>query len=219
VNGAHDMGGVKGFGPVKPEPNEPPFHAEWERRIFALTLAMSTPGGWNLDMSRAARESLPPNEYLSKSYYEIWLFGLQTLMAERGLVTEDELVAGQMLHPPTAVKPPLSPDDIARVVRNGAPTVRESSSPPRYRSGDIVRAKAIEPQSHTRMPGYVRGHIGLVEHVRSCHVFPDSHALGTGEAPEWLYTLRFDGSELWGADADPSVRVLVDLWEPYLEPV
>src|SRR5262249_4365804 len=82
VNGAHDMGGKDGFGPVEPEPDEPPFHAAWERRIFALTLAMAAPGGWNLDMSRAARESLP--DYLARSYYEIWLAGLEKLLLERG---------------------------------------------------------------------------------------------------------------------------------------
>ena len=40
MDGAHDMGGVKGFGPVVPEPNEPVFHGDWERRAFALTVAM-----------------------------------------------------------------------------------------------------------------------------------------------------------------------------------
>ena len=136
MNGAHDMGGVHGFGPVKPEPDEPPFHAEWERRIFALTLAMGRPGGWNLDMSRAARESLSPIEYLSKSYYEIWLVGLQKLMAERGLLTEDEVVAGRMLHGRRRSTRTLSPDDVANVVNGGVPTVRETSAPARYRTGD-----------------------------------------------------------------------------------
>jgi hypothetical protein len=49
-------------------------------------------------------------------------------------------------------------------------------------------------------------------------VFPDSNSLGQGEDPKWLYTVRFDGRELWGPDADPSVKVSVDAWEPYLEP-
>ena len=59
---------------------------EWEKRAFALTLAMGAPGGWNIDMSRFARENRPPGEYLRMTYYQIWLAGLQTLMAERGLV-------------------------------------------------------------------------------------------------------------------------------------
>ena len=52
MDGAHDMGGVPWSGPVKPEPNEPPFHAEWERRAFAITMAMAMPGGWNIDIVR-----------------------------------------------------------------------------------------------------------------------------------------------------------------------
>lgn len=219
MNGAHDMGGLHGFGPVKPEPDEPPFHAEWERRIFALTLAMGRPGGWNLDMSRAARESLSPIEYLSKSYYEIWLVGLQKLMAERGLLTEDEVVAGRILHGVKAVTRTLSPDDVANVVNGGVPTVREASASARYGTGDRVRARNMHLHTHTRLPRYVRGHIGIVERLHGCHVFPDSHALGAGEDPQWLYTVRFDGRELWGAETDPSVKVLVDAWEPYLEPL
>ena len=95
MDGAHDMGGVKGFGPVVPEPNEPVFHGDWERRVFALTVAMARPGGWNIDMSRFARENRPPEDYLSKSYFQIWLAGLETLMIERGLVTRDEIESRQ----------------------------------------------------------------------------------------------------------------------------
>src|SRR5947209_20204830 len=109
MNGAHDMGGLHGFGAVEPEPDEPVFHAEWERRAFALTLAMGMPGGWNIDMSRQARESLPPAEYLTMTYYEIWVAGLEKLMAERGLVAEDEVEAGRPLHATKPVQRTLTP--------------------------------------------------------------------------------------------------------------
>lgn len=218
MNGAHDMGGLHGFGPVEPEPNEPPFHAEWERRAFAITLAMAMPGGWNVDMSRSARESLPPPEYLSKSYYEIWLAGLEKLMAERGLVGADEIAAGHSLRPPKPVKSVLSPDDVGAVLYRGGPTEREPGAPARFKPGDRVRAKNMHPRTHTRLPRYVRGHVGRIESVRGCHVFPDSNATGAGENPQWLYTVCFDGRELWGADGDPASTVSVDAWEPYLEP-
>ena len=218
MNGAHDMGGVHGFGPVEPEQNEPPFHAEWERRAFALTLAMGLPGGWNLDMSRSAREDRPPEDYLAKSYYEILLAGLEQLLAERGLVGEDEIVSGRMLHPPKPVKRTLSADDVSKVLYRGGPTAREAGAPARFKPGDRVRAKNMHPRTHTRLPRYVRGHVGIVEEVRGCHVFPDSNATGAGEHPQWLYTVRFDGRELWGPDGDPTSKVSVDAWEPYLEP-
>src|SRR5215472_8474138 len=99
-----DMGGKHGFGPVKPEPNEPVFHDEWEKRAFALTLAMGMPGGWNIDMGRFARENRPPGEYLSMTYYQIWFAALESMIRERGLVSDDEIAAGHSLRPPKPVK-------------------------------------------------------------------------------------------------------------------
>jgi nitrile hydratase len=218
MNGGQDLGGMHGFGPVEPESNEPVFHAEWERRAFALSLAMGMPGGWNIDMSRFARENRPPVEYLSMSYYQIWLAGLEALMAERGLVAADEIDAGHALHPTKPVKRILSKGDVAQVLYRGGPTERDTNSTAQFKAGVRVRAKNLNPATHTRLPRYVRGHVGTIERVIGCHVFPDSNALGSGENPQWLYTVRFEGRELWGAGADPSVKVSVDAWEPYLEP-
>jgi hypothetical protein len=83
VNGAQDMGGQMGFGPVEAEADEPSFHADWEKRAFGLTIAMGAAGAWNLDMSRYARESLPPAEYLASSYYEIWARGSRNSCCRR----------------------------------------------------------------------------------------------------------------------------------------
>lgn len=218
MNGAQDLGGMHGFGPVEPEPNEPVFHAEWERRAFALTLAMAMPGQWNIDMSRYARENRPPAEYLSMSYYQIWFAALETMLKERDLVAEDEIAAGHSLRGPTPVPRVLSPADVAKVLYRGAPTEREATSAVRFKADDRVRAKNINPLTHTRLPRYVRGHVGTIERVVGCHVFPDSNALGAGEKPQWLYTVRFDGRELWGPEGDPTVKVSVDAWESYLEP-
>ncbi len=218
MNGAQDMGGVHGFGPVQPEPNEPPFHAEWEKKALALVLAMGPAGGWNIDMSRSARENVPPGDYLSRSYYQIWIAGLERLMAERGLVLPEEIDAGRALYPPKPVPRTLAAADVDKVLRRGGPTERETKTNARFAMGDRVRAKNIHPTAHTRLPRYVRGHAGIVEAVRGCHVFPDTNATGAGEDPQWLYTVRFEGTELWGAESDPTVKVSVDAWEPYLDP-
>jgi nitrile hydratase len=81
-----------------------------------------------------------------------------------------------------------------------------------------VRAKNIHPCTHTRLPRYARGRLGVVERIQGCHVFPDAAAQGEGEQPQWLYTVVFDGRELWGADADPTLRVSIEAFEPYLDP-
>ena len=91
MNGAHDLGGMDGFGPVEAEPDEPVFHGEWEKRVFAMTVAMGFTGNWNIDMARRARERQDPADYLSRNYYEIWLHGLETLLVEKGLITAEEL--------------------------------------------------------------------------------------------------------------------------------
>jgi nitrile hydratase len=217
VNGVHDMGGAHGFGPVEPEPDEPVFHADWERRAFALTLAMGATGTWNLDGSRFARESLPPARYLSSTYYEIWFGALENMLEDHGLVTEAELEAGRPLGPPAPVARTLAAEDVPATLGRGGPTLRDARAPARFAAGDRVRARNIHPATHTRLPRYVRGHVGTVERVGGCHIYPDAHAHGLGEQPEWLYTVTFDARDLWGEDADPTVRVSVDAFEPYLE--
>ena len=218
MNGAHDMGGAHGFGPVEPEPDEPVFHADWERRAFALTIAMGATGEWNLDESRFAREDRPPADYLGRTYYEIWLGGLERLLADRALVEPDEVEAGRPLREPRPLSRTLAAEDVPKMLGRGGPTRRDVEQPARFAAGDRVRARNIHPPTHTRLPRYVRGRVGTVVLVHGAHVYPDVHAHGGGEDPQWLYTVRFDGRELWGPDADPRTGVSVDAFEPYLEP-
>src|SRR5260370_39931697 len=119
--GAPDRGGVAWSGSVGPEPTEPMFHAEWERRAFAITLAMGMPGGWNIDMSRFAREDRSPEDYLSKSYYQIWIAGLERLMLERDLIAPDEIEAGRPLHPLKAVAKTLTPEGVSSILHRAGP--------------------------------------------------------------------------------------------------
>ena len=219
MNGAQDLGGMMGFGLVVPEPHEPPFHAEWEKRALAVTLACGTLGEWNIDISRHARETLPPPEYLTSSYYEIWTKGLLKLLEARGLVGPDELASGHSLRsaPPTK-RPALSADAVAGVLARGGPCDRPVEDPPRFQVGDNVRTRNINPTGHTRLPRYARGRAGVVERVHGGFVFPDTNAHGQGENPRWCYSVRFTGAELWGEGADPSLIVKIDCWEPYLEP-
>jgi nitrile hydratase beta subunit len=216
MDGAHDMGGVQGFGPVMPEVDEPVFHAKWEGRVFAMTLAMTKPGKWNIDMSRFARENLSREEYLSKTYFQIWLSGLERLLKDRDLVASEEIEAGQIRLPHKSVAV-LKAHEVAGMVRTGGSSEREATQPARFAIGDRVRMKLINPPTHTRLPHYVRGHVGVIELLHGAHVFPDSNAMGMGEAPQWLYTVTFDGRELWGEANDSSLKVSVDAWDSYLE--
>jgi nitrile hydratase len=169
---------------------------------------MRATGEWGVDVARYAREREPPAQYLAESYYERWLGGLERLLLERGLVSESELEAGRSLAPGRPLSGKLVP----------AGSRREPPGAARFAVGDRVRARNIHPSGHTRLPRYVRGHVGTVARLHGCHVFPDASAHGLGDDPQWLYVVAFDASELWGADAQSGSTVSVDAFEPYLEP-
>ena len=210
-----DLGGQLGHGPIVPEPEGELFHAPWEPRVLALTLAMGATGAWNIDISRAARETLP--DYRDLSYYQIWFFALQNLLAERHLVEPDEVAAGGALHPPLPLPRKLMAADVPAVLAKGSPTARPAATPARFATGQRVRMFDGVVPHHTRLPGYVRGKHGVIGHVHGAHVFADAHASGRGELPQWLYTVAFDGAELWpGEQAPGALRVSIDAWEPYM---
>lgn len=209
-----DLGGQLGHGQVVPEDEDVRFHQAWEPAALALVLAMGATGSWNIDMSRAARETLP--HYLRLSYYQIWLAALEQLMLERGQLFADELAAGHMLHPPAPVARVLQPGHVAAALARGSPTARPAAQPTLFQVGQRVRTRADAVPHHTRLPGYARGKCGTIEHVHGSHVLADAHAQGLGEFPEPLYTVVFDAQELWGSGAAPGLRVSIDAWQPYL---
>jgi nitrile hydratase len=218
MNGAQDMGGQMGFGAVAPEPDEPVFHAAWERRALAVTLACGAMGHWSIDASRHARETLHPIDYLSSSYYEIWIKALEKLLKAEGFVTDGELAAGRELVPPRPPKRVLHAAEVAAALARGSPSERPIGQPARYSVGELVRTANEHPTGHTRVPRYARGRIGRIERIHGAHVFPNTNAHGRGENPQWLYTVAFDARELWGRDADPRLTVSIDAWESTLEP-
>ena len=210
-----DLGGQPCGAAVDPSADDTPWHAAWEPRALALTLAMGASGAWNIDMSRSARESLP--DYARLSYYEIWVAALEQLLLQRGLVERDELREGRAR--PKTLAPPrvLQARDVGRVLAAGAPTARAVTAPAAYAVGQRVRTRAHAVAHHSRLPGYVRGHCGVVERVHGMHVFADAHAQGLGEQPHWLYTVTFDSADLWADTGGHPHRVSVDAWEPYLQ--
>jgi nitrile hydratase subunit beta len=214
TNSIHDMGGMHGFGPVEPEPNEPFFHAEWEKRVLALQRAMGATGLWTIDGGRSSLENLSPISYLDASYYKRWFLGLERRVVAHGLVGEDEIAAGRSLRPGIRLNRKMTHDDAKEM--HWANFERPGPGPARFKAGDAVRTRNINPTTHTRLPRYARGKLGTVEAVRGCHVFPDTAAVGAGESPQWLYAVVFTGRELWGEEADPAIKVSIEAFEPYL---
>jgi nitrile hydratase len=216
MNGVHDMGGMTCFGPVVREENEPVFHAPWERHVFAMTmLAMGQVD--TLDAFRHAIERMDPVHYLSSTYYEHWLAALETLAVEKGLITKEEFASGVATSTGSHTAP-LPPEAIPAALQHGAPCNRDTGRlTSRFKVGDRVIARNLNPSGHTRLPRYARGKVGVVDRVYGTFVYPDTNAHGGGEQPQPLYCVRFDAKELWGPSAAVHDSLSVDLWEDYLE--
>jgi nitrile hydratase len=234
------MGGMHGFGPVAREHDEPVFHAEFERRTFALALAMMGSRSFNVDEYRRTIERMPPAQYLAASYYEKWLYALEHLLIEKGVVARREIdvvmealraVGGSNDAHRAAVRgidaqqgshaaDPGASDSAAlsAALGGGARSLRfDRSFRPRFKSGDRVIARNLNPEGHTRLPRYARGHHGTIHRDWGIFVFPDTHAHGGGTKPQHCYAVEFDGRELWGEDHPAGERVYIDLWEDYLD--
>ena len=163
------------------------------------------------------QETLPPRTYLAASYYWRWALGMEKNLLQRGFVTEEELKAGRSLGP-TKKLPRRLTKDVVDAGMTRMSFFRQQQGPARFKPGDHVRTKNINPQTHTRLPRYARDKLGTVELIHGCHAYPDSVASGRGDDPQWLYTVVFDASEIWGADADPTLTISIDAFEPYLDP-
>ena len=171
----------RAFGPVVPEPNEPVFHADWERRAFALTVAMARPGGWNIDMSRFARENRPPRGLSQQELFPDLARRPRNAdgRARAGDARGDRGRQGAVRRQSPASRRSLQPRSTP-AIRARRPDRARAEAARDVHGRRTVRMKDIHPATHTRLPHYVRGHLGTIELNHGCHVFPDTNALGRG---------------------------------------
>ena len=219
MNGIHDMGGMHGMGPIHPEQNEPVFHEQWEGRAFGLSFAMDSFGKWTLDAFRHQIELIPPAEYLRMRYYEKWIAAYIELMIKAGLVSRAEVESGMPAAGFPRMKPALTAAEIPAMIASGSPASRNVPATPRFRAGQRVRARNINPVGHTRLPRYARAKLGTIVRDHGVFVFPDTNAHARGEKPQHIYSVRFTARELWGEQASARDSVYLDMWDDYLEPV
>jgi nitrile hydratase len=215
MNGVHDMGGMQDMGPVRPEKNEPVFHAAWEGRVLAMYLAID--GDWPGGSGRYQRELIPPADYLRMSYYERWLTSLSELLVTSGMVTRTELETGVAQGGNTKGRHMLRVDEVAPMIAAGGASTRNVPVAAKFHEGQRVRARNINPVGHTRLPRYARGKQGAIVRDHGVYVFNDSFVQGLGEKPQHLYSVRFAARELWGPEAAATDSVYVDLWDDHLE--
>ena len=191
VDGAHDLGGMHGFGTVPVEADEPLFHDPWAGRVWAMLGVVMR--NTTIDRLRYTIEQMPPAAYLASSYYERWLWAIEHLAAEQGLLDGPGPLSAMSYPSPTVPLPAGQ-----------------------FRDGQRVRVRNAVTAGHTRVPRYLRLHVGRVERVACMWPNPgESAATGAYGAPEAVYTVAFAGAELFGAAADHTVTA--DLAESDLE--
>ncbi|MDM0071518.1 nitrile hydratase subunit beta [Variovorax sp. J31P207] len=221
MNGAHDVGGKHGFGPVERFGEERVFEHEWERRVAGTNGAVWFGGAWCSDEARAAVERMDPVEYLASSYYEHWVHFMEDLLVRKGVVTAQELAEGRVL---TSGKgcdfiTKVAPGTAMQLFRTGGSMERDIAAPARFRVGDAVRVTTNNPAHHTRVPSYARGKRGTVISHWGGVAFADTRAQFQGDHPQYLYSVTFEATELWGAQGHPRDRITLEMFESYLDPV
>ncbi|HME37529.1 MAG TPA: nitrile hydratase subunit beta [Steroidobacteraceae bacterium] len=216
MNGIHDMGGMQDMGPIQPAKDEPVFHAPWEGRAFAMWIAV--PADWGYGAERYQKELIPPADYLRMNYYDKITTGLVELLVKTKVVTQDEINSGKPGAPAGKVPKMLKAAEVAPMIAAGFPSSRHVAATARFHAGQRVRGRNINPVGHTRLPRYARGKVGTIERDCGVYVFPDSDALGLGEKPQHVYSVRFGARELWGDEANRRDSVYVAMWDDYLEP-
>jgi nitrile hydratase len=220
MNGVHDMGGMQDMGPIDYNPHEPVFHEAWEGRVWALMRATAAFGPARRKNFRYELEILPPADYLRMSYYERFFTTLIDRLLHGNAITQTELNSG---HPDAGSNrgaPTLTPAMVdAQLARRTSLRRDDLHVKPRFRTGQRVRARNMNPTGHTRLPRYVRGHLGTI--IRDHGIFnlqdtnPEGYTLG--DNPQHVYTVRFSARDLWGNQASARDSVFADLWDDYLE--
>ena len=99
----------------------------------------------------------------------------------------------------------------------GATARVETVVSPRFKPGDRVRMRNLNPPSHTRLPRYIKGKVGVIERDHGVFVYPDTHAAGQGEKPQHVYVVRFSATELWGPQGGANDELLIDVWDDYMD--
>lgn len=220
MNGVHDLGGMQTFGPIVREKNERYFHEKWEERVFGLFFGCFAGGHFNVDMLRAEIERMPGADYLRTSYYEHWFHAIESLLLANGTLTR-ELIdeacrRGGAVRERPAPKNALPVEMVGGLIATGASTRMHEDVAPRFKVGDVVRARNYHPVTHNRIPRYVKGRRGVVQRDHGVFSFNDTLAHGLGHEPQHVYSVRFMASELWGEQANPRDSVCIDMFDSYL---
>ncbi len=86
--GHHDMGGLPDGGLIDRSEHQ---LSDWEILADAVNQALGEKGVKRTDELRRAREEMDSELYRSLSYYERWIVSLETILAEKKILTREEI--------------------------------------------------------------------------------------------------------------------------------
>lgn len=112
----------------------------------------------------------------------------------------------------------LTIEIVPGLVSGGASCRMDADVAARFKVGDKVRAINMSPVGHTRLPRYCRGRTGTVDRDHGVFSFPDTSVSGVHSDPQHVYSVRFEGEELWGKDANANACLYIDMFDNYIEP-
>jgi nitrile hydratase subunit beta len=223
MDGIADLGGTDGWGPVpRPRPDEPVFPEAWQGRAFALSMLAWRVAGQNVFAFRHGLENQDHDSYFGQGYFGRWINAAEICLINSAILAADAIdararnICGEQVEEP-AVPEPNKPDYVSSEA-----SLRTIKAAPLFAVGERVRARDYSTPGHSRLPRYVRTHVGVVDQIRTPQVFPDTHAHFRGENAQHLYSVLFESTELWppgpGTDSE-SFDITVELFETYLEKV
>ena len=215
MDGIHDLGGRHGFGKIDVNEKEVQFHEPYEGRVRSIVNAMTQAPDWSIDWFRHCRELISPTDYLTRPYFDQWVQTYAAMLVNSELATVDELATGKSVSAVDGFPPPLNAEQARATVLKARRFDAEVSAKPCYRSGDKVQTITKVTNGHTRLPGYARGHTGIVIAHHGAHIYPDGMAVNE-KRHEHLYTVEFAMDQLWPEVTDSTDTVTLDLWETYL---
>lgn len=241
----HYLGGLENLGPVSVDTRV--FVEPWEKRIFGIHTAMMAESAhlsnalprypvaelpttlrndWTWASLRTGAEDMQPFEYFKFRYYEKWLGGISQFFVEQGYITAQELAEKTSFyrtHPDAAL--PDQPnaaisDQIDAYLQQGDSGYHPLDRPERFAAGDTVRVGDPEAVDHTRLPGYLRNRIGIIDRVYpgAFSYFVSTGVDGIGE-PMPVYRIAFNAADIWGEDrSEANTTIYADLYEAYVQP-
>lgn len=226
MQGPHDMGGRHGMGDIPDEfKGQGTFRFPFEGRMHGITLNVLANGCFNLDEFRHGSERMPWAQYLDSSYYEKWLFAVENLLVEKGLLTHEEVDARVASQPPVQFEShprrPAEMTDFAAsmqtLILGGTPHNLPEEAPAQFEVGQSIMVRNLHEEGHNRLPAYLNGKPGVVHIHHGAHRDPGPSANEQVEKGAHLYTVQFDGKDVWGPDHEPTDVIYADLFESYIE--